>query len=80
MVVAATWPEESFIASWQLLWSSFAAAFPEVSGKSPSPSILEHWNIRRFHYHKPRFPFQVFQFQGQNCLAECQSLMWFFAT
>ena len=36
MIVAAIWPEDSFVASWQLLWSSFVAAFPCLRKKSPS--------------------------------------------
>ncbi len=36
MVAAAIWPEDSFVASWQLLWASFAAAFPYLCKKSPS--------------------------------------------
>ena len=36
MIAAAIWPEDSFVASWQLLWSSFIAAFPCLRSKSPS--------------------------------------------
>jgi hypothetical protein len=36
MVLAAIWPEESFAASWQILWASFSSMFAEHSGKSPS--------------------------------------------
>ena len=35
MIVAAIWPEDSFTASWHLLWASFAANFPSMAGKSP---------------------------------------------
>ncbi len=53
MILAAIWPEESFNASWQLLWSSFVANHPSVAGKSPSRGTvsnarkrmpLEAWN------------------------------------
>ncbi len=40
MIVAAIWPEDSFVASWQLLWSSFAAAFPQHCERSPSRSTV----------------------------------------
>jgi len=36
MIVAAIWPEDSFVASWQLLWASFAANFTSKAGRSPS--------------------------------------------
>jgi IS4 transposase len=53
MILAAIWPEESFNASWELLWSSFAANHPSMAGKSPSRGTvsnarrrmpLESWN------------------------------------
>jgi len=36
MIAAAIWPEDSFAASWQLIWSTFVAAFPHVYACSPS--------------------------------------------
>jgi len=36
MIVAAIWPEDSFVASWQLLWASFTANFTSKAGQSPS--------------------------------------------
>ena len=53
VILAAIWPEESFNASWQLLWLSFAANCPSMAGKSPSRGTisnarkrlpLEAWN------------------------------------
>jgi IS4 transposase len=53
MILAAIWPEESFNASWELLWSSFIAGNPSMAGKSPSRGTvsnarkrmpLEAWN------------------------------------
>ena len=53
MILAAIWPEESFNASWQLLWSSFVANHSSKAGKSPSRGTvsnarkrmpLEAWN------------------------------------
>jgi len=40
MIAAAIWPEDSFVASWQLLWSSFIAAFPCLGRKSPSRGVV----------------------------------------
>ena len=42
MILAAIWPEESFNASWQLLWSSFAANCPSMAGKSPSRGTVSN--------------------------------------
>lgn len=36
MILAAIWPEESFAASWQVLWASFSSRFGNNAGKSPS--------------------------------------------
>ena len=35
MIVSAIWPDDSFIASWQLTWSAFAANNPCFAGQSP---------------------------------------------
>jgi len=40
MITAAIWPEESFNAAWQLAWSSFGAAFPQMAGQSPLASSV----------------------------------------
>ncbi len=40
MILAAIWPEESFQASWELLWDSAVGAFPGLGGKSPSSGSL----------------------------------------
>jgi hypothetical protein len=40
MILAAIWPEESFEASWQLLWDSAVGAFPRFQGGSPSSGSL----------------------------------------
>lgn len=53
LILAAIWPEESFNASWQLLWSSFVANHSSEAGESPSRGTvsnarkrmpLEAWN------------------------------------
>jgi len=42
MIVAGIWPEESFTASWQLLWASFAASFSSTAGQSPSRGTVSN--------------------------------------
>jgi hypothetical protein len=42
MILAAIWPEESFNASWQLLWGSFVANHPSMAGKSPSRGTVSN--------------------------------------
>ena len=36
MLLAAIWPEDSFNASWQVLWNAAASKFTELAGRSPS--------------------------------------------
>ncbi|MFQ6036905.1 MAG: IS4 family transposase [Sedimentisphaerales bacterium] len=36
MIMAAIWPEDSFNASWQVLWASLVSRFANLSGESPS--------------------------------------------
>jgi hypothetical protein len=36
MIIAAIWPEESFNASWHLLWTKLVSHHPEHAGKSPT--------------------------------------------
>jgi hypothetical protein len=36
MIMAAIWPEDSFNASWQVLWAVFVSRFTDFSGESPS--------------------------------------------
>jgi len=36
MVLAAIWPEESFNASWEVLWSVFKSRYPQLPVRSPS--------------------------------------------
>ncbi len=42
MILAGIWPEESFVASWQLLWASFAANSPSMAGQSPSRGTVSN--------------------------------------
>jgi len=42
MILAGIWPEESFVASWQLLWASFAANAPSIAGQSPSRGTVSN--------------------------------------
>ena len=53
MIVAAIWPDDSFVASWQLTWSSFAANCPCFAGRSPhSGSVVKA---------RKRLPLQVWK-------------------
>ena len=36
MILAAIWPEGSFAASWQILWTSFSSVYADFAGASPS--------------------------------------------
>jgi hypothetical protein len=36
MVMAAFWPEDSFAASWQVMWGSMVSRLPGAAGRSPS--------------------------------------------
>jgi hypothetical protein len=36
MLLAAIWPQESFAASWHVLWAAFSSRFGEFAGHSPS--------------------------------------------
>jgi hypothetical protein len=40
MVLAAIWPEESFNASWEVLWSAFRSRYPQGPRRSPSRSSV----------------------------------------
>lgn len=40
MIMAAIWPEDSFNASWQVLWSVMTSKFPRLAGLSPSPATV----------------------------------------
>ena len=36
VIIAAIWPEDSFNASWKLVWSNFASLFPSLAGQCPA--------------------------------------------
>ncbi len=36
MILAAIWPEDSFNASWQVLWAALVSRFADLNGQSPS--------------------------------------------
>ncbi len=40
MIMAAIWPEDSFNASWQILWSAMTSKFPQLAGLSPSAATV----------------------------------------
>ncbi len=51
MLLAAIWPEESFNASWQVLWSVFKSRYPQIQQTDPSRGTVS--NARN------RLPMQV---------------------
>jgi len=40
MILAAIWPEESFAASWQVIWGTLVSRLGGASGKSPTASSV----------------------------------------
>jgi hypothetical protein len=36
MIMAAIWPQDSFNASWQVIWANFASCFPSIAGQCPA--------------------------------------------
>ena len=46
MIMAAVWPEESFNASWQVLWSTCVSWFPQLSGKCPTRARVSEARAR----------------------------------
>jgi len=40
MVMAALWPENSFAASWRMVWSQLASVLPSAAGKSPGSGTV----------------------------------------
>lgn len=46
MILAAIWPEESFNASWQVLWTAVSSRFPELKGRSPSRASVSKARAR----------------------------------
>jgi hypothetical protein len=53
MIIAAIWPEESFNASWQVIWGTLVSRLPELKGTSPSRGTVS--NARA------RLPFEVWK-------------------
>jgi len=53
MITAAIWPEESFVASWQIFWAAVSGRFPKLSGQSPSRG-----NVSKA---RNRLPFKLWQ-------------------
>jgi hypothetical protein len=48
MLLAAIWPEESFNASWGVLWSAFKSRYPHLSVQSPSRGSVTKARVRFF--------------------------------
>lgn len=46
MMLAAIWPEESFAASWQIMWDSVVSKLPGAAGRSPSKGSVSKARTR----------------------------------
>jgi hypothetical protein len=58
MIISAIWPEESFNAGWQVLWSTLVSWFPSLNGKSPSRGTVSNARARLpFEFWKRLFKF-----------------------
>jgi hypothetical protein len=58
MIMAAIWPEDSFNASWQVLWATLVSWFPSLNGKSPSRGTVSNARARlSFEFWKKLFKF-----------------------
>jgi hypothetical protein len=56
MLLSAIWPEESFNASWQVLWDTFHSHYPELDCRSPSPKPVNASRWRSGNICSPGFP------------------------
>ena len=70
MVLAAIWPEESFSAAWEVLWSAFKSRYPQMSLGSPSRGTVAKA--------RSRLPIAVWQalFNGVSKQAQRLSEPW----
>ncbi len=66
MILASIWPEESFTASWQVLWTSFSSRFNDSAGKSPSLG-----SVAKARY---RLPMELWQNLFQRLSQQSQKL------
>jgi len=66
MIMAAIWPEDSFNASWQVLWASLVSWFPNLSGESPSRG--------RVSQARARLPFKLWRFLFEWISQKAQEL------
>ncbi len=66
MIIAAIWPEVSFNASWQTMWASASANYPEIAGNSPARGSVS--NARN------RLPLEVFERIFNWLSTQCQKL------
>ena len=46
MIMAAIWPEDSFNASWQVMWANFASWFPFLAGQCPARTNVAQARVR----------------------------------
>ena len=66
MILSAIWPEESFQASWDLLWDSAVGAFADLRGQCPSSGSVA--KARR------RLPIDLWRRVGDHLTARVQEL------
>jgi hypothetical protein len=66
MILSAIWPEESFQASWHLLWDNAVGAFATLQGQCPSSGVLAKA--------RGRLPMDLWQTIGQFLSARVQEL------
>ena len=66
MVLAAIWLEESFAASWQVMWGALASRVSEAAGKSPTDSSVTRA--------RGRLPLSVWEWLFAWLSQEAQSL------
>lgn len=65
MIMSAIWPEESFNASWQVLWATLVSRFASLNGKSPSRGTVSNARARlSFEFWNRLFKFISEQAQG----------------
>jgi hypothetical protein len=58
MIISAIWPEESFNAGWQVLWTTLVSWFPSLNKKSPSRGTVSNARARlSFEFWKRLFKF-----------------------
>ena len=66
MIMAAIWPEDSFNASWQVLWANVASWFPSLAGQCPART-----NVAQA---RARLPVALWRRLFDSVASRCQKL------